>query len=81
MSFLNKAKETAEAAAEKAKEAAGKAAAKIEEGGYVDKVAAKIDEKTHGKYSDKITKAASTANDGVSRIAPGEADEEQPPAE
>jgi hypothetical protein len=70
MSFFDKAKERAAEAAGIAKEAADKAgesvklaaagaAQKIEEGGYVDKAAAKIDEKTHGKYTEKIDKVAS----------------------
>lgn len=84
MSFLDKAKKQAQVAAEKAREqarlaqaktqeAAASAATKIQEGGLVDKYAAKIDEKTGGKYSDKIAKAASTAKSSVDRIAPGEA--------
>lgn len=79
MSFFDKAKEkaleaaelakdAAEKAAEAAKEAAAGAAHKIEEGGYVDKAAAKIDEKTGGKYSDKIAKVADSTKDGVSKL-------------
>ncbi len=88
MSFFDKAKEKAKEAAEKAAEAAkdaaesAKAAAagaaqKIEEGGYVDKVAGKIDEKTKGKYSDKIAKAAASTKGGVEKLkSEGEASED-----
>jgi len=83
MSFLDKAKEKAQQAAElakeqaevakaKAKEAADKAAHKIEETGLVDKAASAIDGRTGGKYSDKIAKAASTAKDSVGKMKAGE---------
>lgn len=68
MSFLDKAKEAAEQAVEKAKEAASTAAHKIEETGVVDKAASFADEKTGGKYSDKIAKAADSAKGGVSKL-------------
>ena len=68
MSFLDKAKEAAEQAVEKAKEAAATAAHKIEETGVVDKAASFADEKTGGKYSDKIAKAADSAKGGVSKL-------------
>lgn len=72
MSFLDKAKEAAQTAQAKATEAAQKAAAKIEETGLVDKAASFADERTKGKYSDKIAKAADTAKDGVSKLKPEE---------
>ncbi|MFT4262309.1 MAG: antitoxin [Nocardioides sp.] len=79
MSFADKAKETALEAADQAKEAAAKvvesvklaaagAAEKIEAGGYVDKAAATLDEKTGGKYSEHITKVAETTKSGVSKL-------------
>lgn len=68
MSFLDKAKEAAQTAQAKAAEAAQKAAAKIEETGLVDKAASFADEKTGGKYSDKIAKAAGTAKESVSKL-------------
>jgi hypothetical protein len=68
MSFLDKAKETAQQAAEKAKEAAEKAAHKIEDGGYIDKAAAKIDQKTGGKHSETISKVASGAKGSVGKL-------------
>jgi hypothetical protein len=81
MSFMDKAKEKAQQAAQiameqaevaqaKAKEAAEKAATKIQEGGLVDKYAAKIDERTGGKYSGQIAKAATQAKSSVDKIAP-----------
>lgn len=73
MSFLDKAKEAAEQAVEKAKEAASTAAHKIEETGVVDKAASFADEKTGGKYSDKIAKAADSAKEGVSKLKGEEA--------
>ncbi|UDY24135.1 antitoxin [Nocardioides sp. Kera G14] len=83
MSFFDKAKEKALEAADMAKEAAEKAAEaaklaaagaaqKIDEGGYVDKAAAKIDEKTGGKYADKVDRFATSAKDTVSKLKPGE---------
>ncbi len=78
MGFLDKAKEKAELAVEKAKEAAEKAATKIEETGVVDKAAAFADEKTKGKYSDKIAKAASSAKESVGKLTP---EEPVPPTE
>lgn len=74
MSFLDKAKEAAEQAVEKAKEAASTAAHKIEETGAVDKAASFVDDKTGGKYSDKISKAADSAKDGVSKLKADEGD-------
>ncbi len=79
MSFFDKAKEKAREAAESAKEAASSAAEsakaaaagaahKIEEKGIVDKAAAKLDEKTGGKYSDKIAKAAASTKEGVEKL-------------
>lgn len=79
MSFFDKAKEkareaaglaaeAAEKAAESAKAAAAGAATKIEEKGYVDKAAAKIDERTKGKYSDRIAKAAASTKGGVEKL-------------
>jgi len=70
-----KAKDVAEQAAEKAKEVTEKAAHKIEEGGYVDKAAGKIDEKTGGKYSDKIAKVAATTKEGVGKLTTDDEEE------
>lgn len=80
MSLFDKAKEraaeaaaltksAAEKAAEAAKLAATGAAQKINEGGYIDRAASTIDEKTGGKYSDKITKVASSTQGAVTKLA------------
>ncbi|WP_300677893.1 antitoxin [Nocardioides sp.] len=87
MSFFDKAKERAAEAAGIAKEAADKAgesiklaaagaAQKIDEGGYVDKAAAKIDEKTHGKYTDKIDKVATGTKGTMGKLVTDAGDPE-----
>ena len=68
MGFLDKAKGKAEEAVALAKDAAEKAAAKVEENELVEKAASFVDNKTKGKYSDKIAKVASTAKGSVAKL-------------
>ena len=65
MSFLDKAKATAE----QAKTAAQQAAAKIESAGVVEKAASFVDEKTKGKYADQIAKAQEQAKSAVGKVS------------
>lgn len=65
MSFLDKAKATAE----QAKIAAQQAAAKIESAGVVEKAASFVDEKTKGKYADQIAKAQEQAKSAVGKVS------------
>lgn len=65
MSFLDKAKATAE----QAKTAAQQAASKIESSGLVEKAASFVDDKTKGKYADQIAKAQEQAKSAVSKVA------------
>ena len=76
MSFLDKAKAAAEQAkakaieaAEVAKTKAQEAAAKVESAGYVEKAASFVDDKTKGKYSDKIAKAQDSAKNAVGKVS------------
>ncbi len=65
--------EEAKKMAEQAKEKAGDLAAENKEKveSVLDKASAKIDEKTEGKYSDKIAKAKEQVSRGVDKIAEG----------
>jgi len=78
MGFMDKVKATAEQAVGKANELAGQASTKMGEladehgdkvKGAVDKAAGTVDEKTKGKYSDKIAKGSAKAKDAVDKVA------------
>ena len=61
------------AAAKQAREKAGDFAAENREkiDGYVETASAKIDEKTEGKYADKVAKVKETVGRGVDKVAEG----------
>jgi hypothetical protein len=63
--------ETAEKAAQDAVHKAGDLANDKRDAvaANLDKVAAKVDEKTGGKYTDKVTKAKETISKGVDKLA------------
>lgn len=65
--------EQATAAAKQAREKAGDFAVENREkiDGYVDTAAAKIDEKTEGKYADKVAKVKDHVGHGVDKVAEG----------
>lgn len=65
----DEAKKMAEQAKEKAGDLAAENKEKVESA--FDKAAAKIDEKTEGKYSDKLAKAKEQVSKGVDKIAEG----------
>jgi uncharacterized protein YjbJ (UPF0337 family) len=67
--LMEEAKKVAGQAKEKAGDLAVDNRARVE--GALDKAGAKIDEKTEGKYADKIAKAKSQVTKGVDKIAEG----------
>ena len=78
MGFMDELKATAGQAAGKADELAGQASAKMGEladqhgdkvKGAVDKAAGTVDEKTKGKYADKIAKGSAAAKGAVDKVA------------
>jgi hypothetical protein len=64
--FLDKAKDLARGLGGKAKTTVGDNAEKID--GGIDKAADFVDEKTKGKYSDKIEKAQDAAHRAVEKV-------------
>ena len=81
--FLDKAKDLAKDLTGKAREAVTEHSDKIDDG--IDKAAEFVDDKTKGKYSDKIDSVQAKAHDVVGRIAAdkgeGGADGSTPPAD
>jgi uncharacterized protein YjbJ (UPF0337 family) len=67
MSFLDKAKQAFGTAKDKAGELANEHGDKIDSA--IDKGGSFIDQKTHGKYADKVAKAGSTAKNAADKLA------------
>ena len=65
--YLDRAKDLAKDLTEKAREAVSENSGKIDDG--IDKAAEFVDDKTKGKYSDKIDSMQAKAHDVVHRIA------------
>ena len=74
--FLDKAKDLAKGLQGKAKTTVGENQEKIESG--IDKAADFVDEKTKGKYSEKIGKGKDAAHRAVDKIGGDEGDAQQP---
>jgi hypothetical protein len=70
MGFLDKLKKSADDVEEKASELVSDHSDKLHEG--IEKTADFADEKTKGKYSDKIEKVEKAASDLVDKVASGE---------
>jgi uncharacterized protein YjbJ (UPF0337 family) len=71
--FLDKAKDFAKGLSGKAKTTVGENQEKID--GGIDKAAGFVDEKTKGKYSEKIEKAQDAAHRAVDKIGGDEGNE------
>ena len=67
--FLDKARVMAKDLTGKAKEAVTEHSDKIDDG--IDKAAGFVDEKTKGKYADKISSVQTKAHEAVGKIAEG----------
>lgn len=65
--FLDKAKDLAKDLSGKAKDTVAENSDKIDDG--IDKAAEFVDEKTKGKYADKIGSVRSKAHDAVGKLA------------
>jgi uncharacterized protein YjbJ (UPF0337 family) len=76
--FLDKAKVLAKDLSGKAKEAVTEHSDKIDDG--IDKAADFVDEKTKGKYTDKIGTVQSKAHEAVTKIAEDKGPRDDPPA-
>ena len=63
---------------EKVKKLAGDNAEKLE--GAIEKAAKIIDDKTGGKYHDKVEKGAGAAKGLVGKVSEGEGGEQDPPS-
>ena len=75
--FLDKAKDLAKGLSGKAKTTVGENQEKID--GGIDKAADFVDDKTKGKYTEKIEKAQDAAHRAVDKIGGDEGDDTQRP--
>jgi len=77
--FLDKAKVLAKDLGDKARDAVTEHSVKIDDG--IDKAAGFVDDKTKGKYADKIDSVQAKAHDVVERITVEKGEGDTPPAD